>query len=108
MTEQAGAFAGVRWEWVIWPGFVLGCLYRLLFWKRKMSSGLRGLIESILLGVVWMVFLVLFHASPVIIEVVAAISLGLVLEALLSLMWARRAASESGAKGPGENGASKT
>ena len=53
-----------------------------------------------------MVFLVLFHASPGTIEVVAMIPLGLVIEALLSLMWSRRAASESGAQGPGENGAS--
>lgn len=100
------AFAGVRWEWIIIPGFVLGCLYRLLFWKMKLPSGLRGLIGTILMGVAWMVFVVLLHDSPVIIEVVAAISLGLVIEALLGLMWARRAASESGAKGPGENGPS--
>jgi hypothetical protein len=107
---MTGAFAGVRCDRVVWMGLVCGGLYRLIFWKMKTKRtyGLRDLIGVILLGVAFMVFVVLFHDSPVEIEVVAMISLGLVIEALLGLMWSRRAASESGAKGPGENGASKT
>jgi hypothetical protein len=99
MTEQAdwagslievARIAGVRWERVVWMGLVCGCLYRLISWKMKIKlpSGLRGLIGTILMGVAWMVFVVLLHDSPVIIEVVAAISLGLVIEALLGLMGA--------------------
>lgn len=103
MTE---AFAGVRWEWIITVGFVLGCIYRLIYWKMKVSNGLRGLIGAIQAGVAFIVLDVLFHSSPIMIELTAQISLGLVIEALLSLMWSRRAASESGAKGLEENGPS--
>jgi hypothetical protein len=102
------AFAGVRWERIVIPGLVLGFLYRLYFWKRKLSLGVRGLIYVILWGVAWMILVVLLHDSPVIIEVTAAISLGLVIEALLGQMWSRRSASESGAKRRGEDGASSS
>jgi len=101
-----GAFADVRWERIIAMGLVLGCVYRLYFWKRKVPVEPRGFIDAILLGVAWMVVLILVHASPVTIEIGAAVSLGLVLEALLSLIWRRKAVSESGAKGLESHGPS--
>lgn len=103
MTEL-GLIAGVRWGRVIWMSLVLGCIYHLPL-KGKSSDGLRGVFDVILFGIASIVLLVLIPSvSSAEIEIVAAISLGLVIEALFSLLWSRRAARKSGAKGLSENG----
>jgi hypothetical protein len=113
MTDQAGQvgsvsyvalIASVRWGRIIGMALVLACLYHLTL-KGKPSDGLRGLFDVILWGIASIVLLVLIPSvSSAEIEIVAAISLGLVIEALFSLLWSRRAARKSGAKGLSENG----
>jgi hypothetical protein len=90
-------FAGVEWGWVVKGGIIYSCLLLFLriFKKSKHPTGFADLIISIVLGVAWMVFLNLVHASPSATEVVTVILLGQAVDSLFGLIWSRRRATES-------------
>jgi len=62
----------------------LSCLFLFVSkWPRiKPSTLLVDLVSSVLLGFVWLVFLVLYHASPGAIEVVLTLCIAYLIEAL--------------------------
>ena len=87
----AEVFASVQWAWIIEVGVILFCCRRFLhvFSKNHPSLWLADLISSIVLGVGWMIFLVLSHASQGAIELVGAFLLAYVMDDLFDRVWKR-------------------
>jgi hypothetical protein len=103
MFTLTKAFAGVQWLWILKMSAILSCLYLFIHWFSRVKPSLRAdLAISLLVGVGWIVFLVLSHASPGAIEVVCAFCFAYVIEALVNLIWRRRATNKSNTKGPRE------
>lgn len=86
-----GVFASIQWAWIIKVGLVLFCCRRFLhaFRKNHPSSWLVDLIWTILLGVAWMIFLILSHASQGAIELVAAFLFAFMMDDLFDKGWKR-------------------
>jgi hypothetical protein len=88
MTE---VFASLPWAWIIEVGVILFCYRRFLhvFSQNHPSFWLADLISSIVIGVGWMIFLVLSHASQGAIELVCAFLLAYVMDDLFDQVWKR-------------------
>jgi hypothetical protein len=98
------ALEGVRWGWVVTYGFFLGCLFRFVHWRLKLPTGPSSLFGAILLGAVLAVLPLLFHASRETTEFCAAMSLAMVIGAILGLLWRRRVPRPSSAAGQEQHG----
>jgi hypothetical protein len=99
MSTLIRAFAGVQWLWILKMSAILSCLYLFIHRFSRIKPSLRAdLVISLLLAAVWIVFLTLSHASPGAIEVVCAFCFAYVIEALVNLIWRRRAANNSDTK----------
>ena len=86
-------FAGVHWWVVITLGVALGCYFRLHGpLKTKRPFSLHDLLDNVFWGLALTVALALFRVGPGLVEAVASISLGLMLQELLQV--ARRRSSD--------------
>ena len=94
------ALTGVRWGYIAGWGVVYGVVFRLALRRSKVPIRPRDLIGTALLVVALAVLPAMFHASRDTTELCAVFALAFVIEELLGLLWRRRVASPSGAKGP--------
>ena len=87
----AEVFASVEWAWIIEVGMILFCCRPFLhvFSKNHPPLWVADLISSIVLGVGWMTFLVLSHASQGAIELLGAFLLAYVMDDLFDQLWKR-------------------